>query len=70
MGVEFGTQVALGALTVVVIIYIFKQTATLCSIKKLNKKKNHPLMAEHLPEVVIYREKWQMEFQVVHDSRC
>lgn len=42
MGVEFGTQVALGALTVVVIIYIFKQTATLCSIKKLNKKKIIP----------------------------
>lgn len=42
MGVEFGTQVALGALTVVVIIYIFKQTDTLCSIKKLNKKKIIP----------------------------
>lgn len=36
LGAEVGTQVALGAPTVV-IIYIVKQTATLCSSK--NKKK-------------------------------
>lgn len=39
-------------------------------LRAMVKKKNHPLITEHLPEDVIYREKRQMEFQVVHDSPC